>query len=385
MTSHIRYTATLEYCDGPVVIEASDRIGGNYLGIALESESKAFRFLVLGVTPDQVTQVRSGRADLRSVVISSAEYGWFLCETDRLDEPVEIEERSGPIPNWMLPHEEHFLADPLGDENPAMAEAKERDNFAIHIKMEPRNRDRAHRLKLKEYGDVILGLDALIRSAGDALFSAVEGFKKSQLELDIVTPAAAGSLEVVLEASNSDNDLFSPHDAFVQSLSRIDLALQHTTGVDHLKQLSSVDGPKFTISLMKLFGILNRSNIDFRYSWAEPQFQLGNVTSLKSSVVSQLVQSIQSKSHDILHTSTRNIEGRFSRFNREKGTWGLETENELVTGIVDKTERPEKLDGLVVDQSYVFQCKEKLTFGQALRQEPPTLVLQGIVHSDETA
>lgn len=382
MISHIRYRSTLEYCDGPVVIEASDRIGGNYLGIALESETKAFRFLVLGVSPDQVTQVRCGEVDLRSVVISSSEHGWFLCETDRLDEPVKIEERSGQVPEWMLPHEEHFLADLLGHENPAMAEAKERDNFAIHIKMEPKDRDKAHRLKLKEYGDVILGLDDLIRSAGDALFSDVEGFKKSQLELDIVTPAAAGSLEVVLEASNSDNDLFSPHDAFVKSLSRIDLALGHTTGVDHLKQLSSENGPKFTMSLMKLFGILNRSNIDFRYSWAEPQFQLGNVTSLKSSMASQLIQSIQSKSHDILHTSVRNVEGRFSRFNREKGTWALETENELVSGFVDKTERLEKLDGLVVDKSYVFQCKETLTLGQALKQARPTLVLQGIVHRD---
>lgn len=381
MDNYINHKSTLEYCDGPIVIEALDRIGGNYIGIALESENQAFRFLVLGVTPLQASQVRCGDKDLRGVVVSSARHGWYLCETDDLDEPIKIEGREGQIPPWMLPDEGYYLAEPSDIDNRAMVEARDRLNFAIHVKMDPKNENRMHRMKLKDYTEVILGLHSLIRSAGDNIFSGNEEFNKSQLDLDIVTPAASGSLEVVLEASNHDNDLFNRHPAFVQSLCQIDDALKRATDVDQLKQLSVENGSKFARLLVKLLDSLDRGNMDFRYSWAEPVSQIGNVTSLRSAFARDLVQSIKSKSHEILHTSSREVRGRFTSFNRKQGTWGLETEDESVKGVVDKDDRPEKLDGLVVDKTYVFRCKEITTFAQALKQTPPTLTLQQILET----
>lgn len=379
MQLSIELKSILAYYDGPDVIEAIDPFGNQYLGMALEPQRKSFRFLLVSLSPRQFTQFCRGTVDLQSILKETPPFGWYDCETDNLEEPIQLNSRiEDPIPDHLMPASDYFLVNHHQNQNAAMDEAAARQNFVVHLKAEPKNQSRAHKLKLKDYGELILSLNSLVVSAIPKQTSDGESLDRSKVDLDIVVPAAEGSLEIVLEATHSDEDLFDPHLMLVSSFKQIDKAISLATDVDRVKALSEKFGVEFTKKFLKLFQILLRSEIDLNYSWAEPRFRSGQATTVAYSKTQDLVDSIRKKGDDILHEGSRTVTGRLERFNRRLGNWGLSTETGVIVGTIDREDRPEKLDGLLVDGLYTFECDFEQTFAQAWKEEEPTLILRSI-------
>lgn len=378
MIKFVNYQSTLVYYDGPELIHATDHIGGNYIGMAVDTNEAIFKFLVVGVAPTTLRQLRRGAIDLRSLILEAASDGWYTSETVNINDPLEIQHMGeSSIPDSLLPDDDYFVSDPINDENQAMLEATDRENFVVHVQFEPRNPDREHRLNCKDYGDFILCLNSLIVSTLHSIEFAEDSVSdKSDIGLDIVTPAAEGSLRVLFEASNSESDIFNPHHLLVRALQQIDLAIGNANDANGLKSLSEEHGEEFAKKFISFMQVLERSNVDLQYAWAEPRFQTGNLKSVSLSHVQHLVASIKQNSNTVLSTSKRSIEGQFERFQRSTGKWGLRTEDGLVEGIIEKEERPTKLDGLEVGAQYIFHCEARLTFSQAWKNASPTLTLR---------
>ena len=109
----IRHTKTLFYYDGPQVFEARDAIGGHYVAVMVESDNLNERYLVAGVTPEQLREFRSGGIDLRSLLIGSDEEERYLAtvETD-LDHPLVLNHLSIPLADsGFLPDDGFVLHD----------------------------------------------------------------------------------------------------------------------------------------------------------------------------------------------------------------------------------------------------------------------------------
>ena len=379
MTKFLEYKSTITYYDGPEVILALDHLGGNYVGMAVDSDKTVFKFLVVGITPNALYLLRTGEVDLRSVLVDSAKYGWYFCETDSLEDPIKIEDQDmDSIPDMLLPEHGFFVTEPIDYQEDTMMEATNRDSFVLQIQFEPKNPQRAHRLNCKDYGDCILCLNSLITCTLPDGSTFSEGAEYLNVDLDVVTPAAKGSLRVLLEASMVEVDMIDPHHSLVSALKRVDLAVGLTNDADSIKQLSDDHGDEFAKKFLKFMQVLNRSNVDLRYSWAEPRSQTGNSEKMTVNSVQNLVASIKAKSTEELSTVVRQVQGQFVRFARSTGKWGLQTEDGLVVGIVEKDERPTKLDGLEVGAYYTFECFEKQTFDQAWRNAKPTLILNTI-------
>ena len=380
MIDFIEYRSTLAYYDGPEVFDASDRIGGNYIGMMLDSDVQAFKILVVGVAQDHLMRLRRGDIDLRSAILAAAEYGWYLCETDTLEGRIPISDRrTGAPTESMLPDENYYLSDPVDNQNAAMVTALERSNFVVSLKIEPINLLTPHRLKLKDYGDLISRLNSLISDTKLFNSSAQEPAEIPPADLDIVTPATSGSLVVLLEASSPDNDIFRPHQFLVGALRQIDKAVHVTFDSESVEALASLRDVKFTKKYMQLLNVLNRCEVDLQYSWAEPRFQLGNSKSVTFAKTRSLVESIKARANDVMVEKERTVQGEFVRFNRRSGAWGLAVdEDSLVRGTIDRKEHPDQLDGLRVGARYTFTCVEKHTFGQAWKNEAPTLILRRI-------
>lgn len=88
----VLHTATLFYYDGPQIFEARDSIGGHYVVALLGGlhEGKD-HYLVVGVAPERLRQFRSGRLDLRSLMVESGKEEWYLAATNDLSQPLAIE------------------------------------------------------------------------------------------------------------------------------------------------------------------------------------------------------------------------------------------------------------------------------------------------------
>ena len=65
----IYYMSTLFHYDGPQIFGARDVTGGHYVALLIEPQDGRERYLVVGVTPEQLRQFRSSMLDLRSLLV----------------------------------------------------------------------------------------------------------------------------------------------------------------------------------------------------------------------------------------------------------------------------------------------------------------------------
>jgi hypothetical protein len=124
----IRHVATLFYYDGPQVFEARDAIGGQYVAVMVEPQDGHDRYLVAGVEPGRLSQFRSGKLDLRDLLVERVIDEWFLSKTDsqsRLDS-LTLESGEGSLEkSSFLPHAGFFLKE-RSAEGIALQEARAR-------------------------------------------------------------------------------------------------------------------------------------------------------------------------------------------------------------------------------------------------------------------
>ena len=94
----IRASAVLAYYDGVEVFAGRDDSGGDYVGAFVDAVGDADRYLVVGVRPDRLRELVAGRLDLRSLLLESADGGWYLTLVDGdAGRPLLLEPQSGPL------------------------------------------------------------------------------------------------------------------------------------------------------------------------------------------------------------------------------------------------------------------------------------------------
>ena len=74
----IQPTEILVYYDGVEVFAAQDPIGGNYIGMFVDSDGEFDRYLVTGVTTSRLQMFRSGIVDLKTLFLEAPEDEWFF-------------------------------------------------------------------------------------------------------------------------------------------------------------------------------------------------------------------------------------------------------------------------------------------------------------------
>ena len=105
MKAHqIRYTETLDYCDGVQLFAAEDAAGGSYVGALAAVGKEADQYLVVACDPKSLRMFLSGAIDLKSLMEQSAKRGWYLADVTDFGEPFGVSPESGTvIPENLLP------------------------------------------------------------------------------------------------------------------------------------------------------------------------------------------------------------------------------------------------------------------------------------------
>ena len=93
----VNYLRTLDYCDGPLLFEARDDIGGHYLGMAVEAAEGADAFVVVGVAPERLRRFRAGLIDLRDLVLEAGKQEWFFTDSSDFSQPLRLSARQSPL------------------------------------------------------------------------------------------------------------------------------------------------------------------------------------------------------------------------------------------------------------------------------------------------
>ena len=336
----LHYVRTLVYYDGPQVFEARDSIGGHYIAVLGAGEQT--RYLVAGVAPGHLRMFCDGESDLRQLVAESDADCRYMSETVPSAEGEELAFESflGPLDGFLPDH--GFVLDDLPS-----ADLVAGGNLRLELKLDP------GRMATGGYTDLIHNVQVLARHTISTLREASESWRLNDGMLDVVTPAAAGSFRILLEASGRQGPKF--RSKLAQALRLIDSLFQHSE--DPEKALAAVmEYPvEVAATYLKLLRILDKNETGLRYSWAGREIQgvrRGAVSRREARALAALAATLYRR-RSARQTFVR--DGELYRCNTGTGFWGLWTDTGRVLGRV-RGDGPD-LSGLRVGGQYRFFCE----------------------------
>ena len=375
---NIRPTETLVYYDGVEVFVAQDPIGGQYIGMIVDSTDGLDRYLVTGVTPQRLRQFRSGVLDLRTLLLEAPGGEWFTTQADgELGQSLVLEPQLGSLLNTDYLPDEGYLLEDVPVDDLALREARERGNVVFEFSVDPPETAIGHRIRVTTLARLLTHLQTIVKHAYRKAIRDLPHNMRQQIDttdahvMDVVVPASAGSYRVVLEAANPP-DMFGSGE-LVRGLKRLDEIFASAENPDDAQELLQAHRGHLAGSYIGLIQFLAEQRTGLRYGWADPAFLEVRHGGISEVVARQLAESLSGVTS--LATETVILAGVFVRVNLETGDWGLMTDEGRRVGKL-KDDSP-TLDGLVTRKRYRFTCVEDIELDVAGR-EKHTLYLQKI-------
>ena len=363
-----KYEATLDYCDGPLIIQLTDTIGGNYLGIVRDHDDA---FVVVGTPPELIHKFRCGIVDLKAVILGSETDPWYLASITDDQQTVQASPQFGKsIKHEITPEEGSFLhyhSVSASDEISKLA--RDRGTTLIQLSLDSLDIHRLNRLSTDMFRKLLLRVQTL-------LDSAYSGF----VNLDVVVPARQGSFQVLLDASSSYQDSLVGHTDFITGLEVVDSLFSFAEDDDSSEFEKFIEEHSDKQGLIKayydLLLFLNNGKVSFAYGWFEHTGRSNN-TSLSLRQTQNLVASVSTLVKHRVDRVIKEIEitGVLVSCNVQKGSWGLITEtNSSISGRVRQAKRL-TLNGLVIGKRYMFLCEQQSSISTFLSNQSPNVYL----------
>ena len=371
----VRYSTMLDYCDGPLLFEARDFIGGHYLAMAVETAEGQDAYVVVGVAPERLRQFRTGSFDLRSLMDEAAEEEWYLAAATDLSEPLKLDLQREPLARTGFLPDYGFVLHDTSTGSFVLKEAQARNSVVLELVAEPPEAATNHRIRVETFVGL---LDQVQKMVKHAYRAALRDLPPSQRPLappaeaalmDVVVPAAAGSFRVVLEAAGKP-DLLGGSE-LARALQRVDVLFEHTGNPDSTLATAKQNRGHLAGAYLKLLRFLVRRETGLSYSWADPTFAQPSSRAISEADAGLLADVLSGVSN--LGTEEVTLVGEFVKVNRNTGAWGLLTEDGVMSGKL--RDGYPSLNGLVVGRRYKFFCVEELESVEGTGKEIRNLYL----------
>ena len=380
ITIYFNDVDVLAYFDGVEVFSVRDSIGGHYVGMIVERIGDVDRYLVTGVTPERLRQLRSGVTDLRTVFLESPGGEWYLASTHvDPDLPIILERQEGSLVDSILLPGEGFLLGDVPADDLALVEARERNNVVFEFSADPPESAMGHRIRAETLARLLLHVQTIVSHAYRRAVSDLPDQSRNAINtrgghlMDVVVPATAGSFRMILEASNP-SDMFG-YGELVKGLERLDSVFATADHPESAGDALRQHQGHLAGSYIRLMRFLAEHRTGLRYGWAYPGLNLVRSGGVSNAVAVQLVESLSEAT--TLGTEEVTFLGTFDRFNLGPGDWGLSLLEDGSRVIGRIAQGGPSLGGLVAGGVYRFDCIEEIET-DALGNERRTYYLKSL-------
>ena len=371
----IRYTRTLDYCDGISVFEASDPIGGTYVASYLEGVEGGDRYLVVGCRPETLRLFRHGACDLRELLTVSATHGWYVADLLGTRRPLVVRDvGTGAIPDGYLPESGYMILDSEVDHG-VVTDAAERNNFVLRISVEPPGTSRGHAVGIKTFNNLMRYIQELARCAAEEITESRRNRNASRLE---VVKISEGSVVVTLQGAGGLDE--RRESVLAKAFERLDGLFDKMEVSQHIEADTAEYAPSTIGAYAKLMKLLKDEETGFHYTWAAPTTALPShrAVSLERAqeLESELPRTLMERSDEVPAREVV-IQGTLVAASQLNRKWTLrDAERVLWNGVVEESELG--LDELIIGGHYTFTCLEKRVGSGSGRSRKPALYLQAI-------
>ena len=287
-----------------------------------------------------------------------------------VENALEIERLTTPlVESGYLPDEGFRLHERASDG--VLMEARERNNLVVEIIAEPPEASAGYRIRANTLAGMLHHVQAMVRHAYRKARRdhGAGGPRPTDALLDVVVPAAPGSFRVVLEAATMP-DLFGDSDLKV-AFPKVDALFEPAANPQETLAFVKDNRGHLAGSYLKLLRFLAENRTGLRYSWAAPNSEAPTRRAVLERETGPLIEALSSV--EKLAREAVVLEGRFDKFNRNTGLWGLSAEDGSYSGKIG--EEGPSLDGLEVGGSYRFFCDEEIEEVSLTGRERRTLHL----------
>ena len=353
----IRYTRTLDYCDGILIFEARDPIGGTYVASCLNFAEGGDRYLVAGCRPELLRQFRLGEVDLRQLLAESAVNGWYIADFLGPRRPLDIVEaiEGDAIPDNLLPQPGNKIFDSAVNHN-LVKSALERSSFMLEVSIEPPRADNSSAIGIRTLNRLVSSLQELARGVAAEIAGSQGRGRAGRLE---VVGVSEGSLVVTLQGAtryDEDGDL-----VLDKAFQRLDNLLAQV----EVSQELDADTAEYALPTIqacsKLMKLLKEEGTGFQYTWATPtsntpshrKLSLERVQILEHVLPETLAQRpIDVPMEEIELVGTLQVADQLKRRWVIRDAGGTLRRGEVPEGDLD-------LDELVIGTEYRFMCSRR--------------------------
>ena len=301
----INPVAVLDYYDGAQIFEGRDPIGGHYIAMLIDRvDNGVFRYLTTGANPERLRQFRVGELDLLTLFLEAPGGEWFFIYGDPLHgEPLTLLPQDGQVADQkdLLPLEGYTLDDgPIDDL--AEKRAIESNRTVLEFSLDPPESAYEHRVRADTLGEILAQTQAVVKYAYRSALSELpkssnpNSHAKDGYLMDVVVPAAPGSLRVILESAAPLGDpnrpqMFRPGE-LVKGLTRMDEVFQSAIEPDKAREILLKHEGELADAYIKLLGILAKRNTGFNYSWSDPQIRISQYGGVSAGVAKALYEAL---------------------------------------------------------------------------------------------
>jgi hypothetical protein len=377
----ITFTGVLFYYDGIQVFEARDIIGGHYVGLLVEDLAGMDRYLVVGVNPNDLQQLRLGEIDLLDLMVKRPEPDWFMAEIEGgLDKPMILQVQTGAIPPTYLPDPDFRVqASDLSEQKSVIrAEAIARNNVVLELTLESPETVDSHKIRATTLSSFLIHLQSLLKHAYTKALGSLTLTQRRQIDrdlaplLDVAVPMLPGSFRLVLEASQKP-DLWGTGE-IVRALDALDeIASVASDPEETLLRAKKYRGHTAN-AYLRLLRFMVEAGVSAKYAWASPIRPVTLGCSITRKQAEPLVEILSAS--EALGSESVTIVGQLRKIDVDSRTWRLLAydNNEEYSG---KTRAGVSLSHLVTEEGYRFVCDEEIEEVTGTGREIRILYLTG--------
>ena len=376
----IHYTRTLDFYDGILVFEAKDPTGGTYVASHLEPVPGGDRYLLVGCRPEDLRMFRHGAKDLRSLIMESARYGWYLADLSDIHKPLKVgEEVSGVIPDEYLPRDGYQFAE-FEVDHETTRKARDRDNVVIQVSIEPPEATQEYRVSSNTLAGLLTRVENLTRQAAEQVAAEDRDGRvrrnPGRLEVVDVSP---GSIKVTLQEVGG---LYADRESLLaKALERLDDLFNDLDRPDLTEDALSKHDPKVANAYIRLMRFLRTKRTGFSYTWATPDSRSPShrgVSLDRARRTASELKEIPDRTDDDMPVDEIVLEGVLEMADEPGNQWRLrDSEQSVREGTVRKG--GPSLSNLVIDRRYRFVCGKEMQETGRTRRRRPVLYLNSIM------
>lgn len=363
-----RLHAILLEADGPLIVALRDRLGGVWLGMAVEREANGEQFVCVPVSSERLSAFRHGQIDLRDVLAlpETEEHARVRIPVDGTEALAELELELVPFspPEDWLPDPGFFLTtfvEPVAAAYQSMASLATMENRPIlRLNLQPVGG--GHAIDIDQLGEALVLFQNGVKQAHvlvtrdlpvteRKMLSSVEHHTFEALAF------ASNSFEVHMRAKGSA-DLFG-HTPHVRALTKLDEIASVVDDIEAAVGVAKANRGHFVSAITAIMRFVADSKTPLSYAWAVPQSPKVHAHVIKPEAAQALYEALVSKQE--LARQDVTLVGVFRKIDEESGTWRLESyDGEQYSGTVS-SESGVSLHGMIIGaRTYRVECRDVL-------------------------